>query len=153
MPSLTIFHWLLFDWFGYGGLHPNTDPVRPAPYAEVPFQRIIGRSLPAQAEAITPDDSLHYKRTVLAEQFYRLRADVLEWLLAIRRPDQRVMTTITGRQEAGECDPHSWRRWFAAGCDFFGNAWGAPPDFRPHPRYAGELEIVRAAFREMAALG
>jgi hypothetical protein len=79
------------------------------------------------------------------------RRDVVDWLLSIRRPGQRVMTTITGRQEGGECDPNSWREWYAKGCDFFGYAWGTPPDFRPHPRYAADLEVVRRAFREIAA--
>ncbi len=191
--SLYPVDWLLFDWFGYGGLNPNTDPVMPAPYAEKPFRRVIGRVLPERAEDITPNEQLRYKRVVLAEQFYRLRdavketspetrilfnvpyyaayepvwvdhpmlnesdglfaecsrPEVLEWLLAARKPQQRLMTTILGRVEEGECDPNSWRRWYQAGCDFFGYAWGTPPDFRPHPRYARELEIVRQAFKEM----
>ncbi len=185
--------WLLFDWFGYGGLAPNRDPVVPAPYAEEPFRRIIGRDLPDRIEEITPEEHLAYKRAVLAEQFKRLReavnsvspstkilfnvpyyeayeavwadhpmllesdalfaecskSDVMEWLLDIRRPEQRVMTTIVGRQQEGECDVTSWRRWFEAGCDFFGYAWGTPPDFRPHPRYEDEMRIVRDAFASM----
>jgi hypothetical protein len=74
--------------------------------------------------------------------------DVVPWLLRIRKPRQRVMTTIIGRQ-GGICDPNTWKRWYAAGCDFFGYAWAIPPDFRPHPRYAKQLEITRAAYREM----
>ena len=74
--------------------------------------------------------------------------DVMPWLLRIRKPFQRVMTTIIGRQD-GVCAPDTWRRWYAAGCDFFGYAWNVPPDFRPHARYAKELEIIRAAYREM----
>ena len=187
--------WLLFDWFGYGGLRPDTDPVVPADYAREPFARLIGRPLPATAAGITPDEQLRYKRAVLAEQFHRQhdavketspatrilfnvpywrpaetvwvdhpmlnesdglfaecsRRDVVDWLLAVRRPGQRVMTTITGRTEKGECDPNSWREWYDKGCDFFGYAWGTPPDFRPHPRYAEALDIVRRAFREMEA--
>jgi hypothetical protein len=77
------------------------------------------------------------------------RPEVMEWLLAVRRDDQRVMTTIVGRQQEGECDPSSWRRWYEAGCDFFGYAWGRPPDFRPHPRYDHDLATIRAAFEEM----
>jgi|LakMenEpi03Aug12_release.lakeMendotaPanAssembly.Ray.scaffolds.fasta_scaffold65417_3 hypothetical protein len=185
--------WLLFDWFGYGGLTPDTDPVVPAEYAKVPFRRIIGRDMPSKAEEITPDEQMAYKRAVLAEQFHRLRdavkesspgtkilfnvpywaaaetvwvnhpmlnesdglfaecskPDVLDWLLSIRKPGQRVMTTIAGRQEKGECDPNSWRQWYDKGCDFFGYAWGTPPDFRPHPRYAADLEVVRRAFWAM----
>ena len=72
---LTMFpvDWLLFDWFGYGGVQPDKDPVIPAPYAREPFQRIIGRPLPSLATDITAVERMRYKRAVLAEQFYRLR--------------------------------------------------------------------------------
>ncbi|MGO8745038.1 MAG: hypothetical protein ACLQNE_03520 [Thermoguttaceae bacterium] len=74
--------------------------------------------------------------------------DVMPWLLKIRKPHQRVLTVITGRTD-GVSDPNTWKRWYEAGCDFFGYAWGTPPDFRPHPRYAKELEITRNAYRTM----
>ena len=73
------------------------------------------------------------------------REDVVDWLLRVRRPQQRVMTTIIGRPD-GECEPDSWRRWHAKGLDFFGYAWGTPPDFRPHASYRDDVEIVRNAF-------
>ena len=73
---------------------------------------------------------------------------VVDWLLDIKRPEQRVMTTVVGRTN-DECDPNSWRDWYDKGCDFFGYAWGTPPDFRPHPRYAGDLDVIHAAFAEM----
>lgn len=76
------------------------------------------------------------------------RPEVMEWLLEVRRPGQRLMTTIIGRLD-DEADPNSWRRWHEAGCDFFGYAWGTPPDFRPHPRYEEGLRVVRKAFREI----
>ncbi len=77
--------------------------------------------------------------------------ELVSWLLRIRKPHQRVMTTILGRpDDQGVCDPDSWRRWYQAGCDFFGYAWAIPPDFRPHPRYAKDLEITRKAYHEMA---
>lgn len=188
--------WLLFDWFGYGGLKPDKDPVVPADYAREPFRRIVGREMPDTAAAITPEEQICYKRAVLAEQFRRLRdavketspgtkilfnipfwepdeaiwrdhpmiresdglfaegnrVDVMEWLVGVRQPGQRVMTTVLGRQQEGECDPRAWRRWYDEGCDFFGYAWGTPPDFRPHPRYAEDLKVVRQAFAEMDAL-
>jgi len=76
------------------------------------------------------------------------REDVVEWLLSVRRPRQRVMTTIIGRVDSkGECDPETWRKWHERGLDFFGYAWGTPPDFRPHPDYKRQLQIVRRAFR------
>ncbi len=74
--------------------------------------------------------------------------DVMPWLLKIRKPHQRVLTVITGRTD-GVSDPNTWKRWYQAGCDFFGYAWGTPPDFRPHPKYAKELEITRSAYRQM----
>lgn len=192
---LTLYpvDWLLLDWFVYGGLKPDKELVRPAPFVAKPFEEIIGRPMPATAAEIAPEEHLRYKREVLARQFRRIRdavketspgtkiifnvpyweprepiwvdhpmltesdglfaecsrADVLEWLLEIRRPGQRVMTTVLGRIDADECDPNSWRRWYDAGCDFFAYAWGTPPDFRPHPRYNDGLAIVRRAFHEM----
>jgi hypothetical protein len=76
--------------------------------------------------------------------------EVVGWLLKIRKPHQRVMTTIIGRPgDKGVCDPNTWKKWYAAGCDFFGYAHGIPPDFRPHPALQAEVEIVRTAYREM----
>ena len=185
--------WLLFDWFVYGGLKPDVELVRPAPFVEAPFAEICGRPMPDRTEEITPAEHLGYKREVLARQFHRLRdavketspgtrilfnvpywesneaiwqghpmlresdglfaecsrPEIVEWLLAIRQPGQRVMTTVLGRTEDGECDPESWRRWHKEGCDLCGYAWGAPPDFRPAPRYAADMEIVRKAFAEI----
>ena len=60
-----------------------------------------------------------------------------------------AMTTIVGR-EGGLSKPDTWRRWYQAGCDFFGYAWSTPPDFRPHPKFVKELEITCAAYHEMA---
>jgi hypothetical protein len=77
------------------------------------------------------------------------RDDVVEWLLKIRKPHQSVMTTIIGRVDDDQCDPDSWRKWFARGCDFFGYAWSTPPLIKPHPSYDKGLEIVRNAFHQM----
>ena len=75
---------------------------------------------------------------------------VVDWLLKIRKPNQRVMTTIIGRPDVkGLCDPNTWRKWYEAGCDFFGYAHGTPPDFRPHHALREQVEIVRQAYREM----
>jgi hypothetical protein len=75
--------------------------------------------------------------------------DVMEWALKVGKPSQRVFTTITGRPD-GTSKPDSWRKWYARGCDFFGYAWGTPPDFRPDASHDKELRIVRAAFKEMS---
>ncbi len=38
--------------------------------------------------------------------------EVVSWLLKIRKPHQRVMTTIIGRQDRkGTCDPNTWKKW------------------------------------------
>ncbi len=189
--------WILFDMFLYGSEHINEFPVEPAPFVEKPFEEIIGRPMPGTAEEITPEESLAYKREIMARQFYRIRdavketspetkilfnvpylsnvqpvwqghpmmnesdglfaevtkPEVLEWLLDVRKPDQRVMTTIIGMGEKRElCDPSLWRRWYNEGCDFFGYAWGTPPDFRPHAFHAESLEITRAAFQEIRGM-
>ena len=183
--------WMVFDWFVYGSLHPNDFAVQPAWFVKGPFKEIIGRDMPEDAAEITPEESLQYKRAVLARQFYRLREAVhdanretkiyfnvpyrkpaealwvdhptlnesdmllaessdavVPWLLKIRKPHQRVMTTVVGRQD-GVSDPMTWRKWFKAGCDFFGYAWGTPPDFRPHPAYAAAVDTVRQAYHQM----
>jgi hypothetical protein len=183
---------ILFDWFVYGSLTPDY-PVQPAWFVKEPFQQIIGHPMPDNATDISAEESLTYKRGVLATQFDRIRKtvrqaspgtqigfnvpywnaaedlwvdhpmlnesnylvaestheDVLEWLLKQRKPNQRVMTTIIGRLDEGQCDSNSWRKWYGRGVDFCGYAWGTPPDFRPHPRYTADLAIVRKAFQEI----
>ena len=190
--SLRLYpvEWILFDMWFYGIVHCNDFALQPAWFVKKPFKEIIGRDMPAEASEITPEESMKYKREVMARQFYRIREavrkaspetkigfnvpyekpaepiwkdhpmlnesdmlfaessdEVVPWLLSIRKPHQRVMTTIIGK--AGFCNPSTWKRWYNAGCDFFGYAWGTPPDFRPHPSYAKDLEIVRRAYQEM----
>lgn len=77
------------------------------------------------------------------------REDVVEWLLRVRKPEQRVLTTIIGRPDDGECEPETWRKWYDKGVDLCGYAWGTPPDFRPHPSYHRNLDVVRRAFKEI----
>jgi len=186
-------NWLLLDWFAYGALVPNGGAVQPAEFVKEPFQRIIGRVMPNQAEAITAEENLKYKRVVLAEQFTELKAavketspktkiifnvpyhqakeelwvdhpmlqqsdglfaessdDVVGWLLDVRRPAQRVMTTIIGRG-GGLSDPNTWEKWYRRGCDFFGYAWATPPGFEPTADYAKQLDITRRAFAAMSS--
>jgi len=76
---------------------------------------------------------------------------VVGWLLRVRKPEQRVMTTIIGRGK-GVTDPGSWRKWYDQGCDFFGYAWGTPPSFLPTAMYDEELKVVKAAFAEIEKL-
>jgi len=78
------------------------------------------------------------------------RPELIDWLVGIRKPGQHIMTTIIGRTEEGETNPHLWRELVEKGCDyFFGYGWGTPPDFHPHHHYGADLEIVRQAFKEM----
>jgi hypothetical protein len=77
------------------------------------------------------------------------QADVVNWLLKIRKPPQRVMTTVTGRLDQGACDANSWRVWHEKGCDLFGYAWCTPPRLKPHPSYTRDISIVRRAFKQI----
>jgi hypothetical protein len=185
--------WINFDCFNYGKYNSNDFPVQPSPHVKGPFKEIIGREMPEKASEITPEESLKYKREIMARQFYRIREamhkgnpgtkanfnvpffkpaepmwvdhpmvnecdqlvaestdEVMDWLLKIRKPHQRVMTTIIGRpNEKGVCDPNTWRKWYEAGCDFFGYAHGTPPDFRPHASLKDQVESVRKAYQQM----
>lgn len=183
--------WINFDWFAYGSVKPDEFAVQPAWFVEKPFREICGRAMPATAAEIAPEESLAYKREILARYFHRIREtmrrespgtraffnvplwkpaealwvdhpmlretdmlvaessdEVVDWLLSIRRPGQRVMTTIAGRG-GGLSQPQTWRKWYEAGCDFFGYAWATPPDFRPHAYFANDVAVTRAAYREM----
>ena len=76
--------------------------------------------------------------------------DVMDWVLRIRKPGQRVMVTFYGRpDQPGLCDPTTWRKWHAQGCDFFAYVWGNPPDFHPQPYCHEALKVIRKAFDEM----
>ena len=185
--------WINFDCFNYGKFNCNDFPVQPSKYVKGPFKEIIGREMPEMAEEITPEESLKYKREIMARQFYRIREavhqgnpetkanfnvpfykpaepmwvdhpmlnecdqllaessdEIVEWLLKVRKPHQRVMTTIIGRpDEKGVCDANTWKKWYEKGCDFFGYAHGTPPDFRPHHSLTAQVEIVRQAYHQM----
>ena len=186
--------WINFDCFNYGKYDSNDFPVQPSRHVKGPFKEIIGREMPEKAADITPEESLQYKRAIMARQYYRIREAmhagnpgtkanfnvpffkpaepmwvdhpmvnecdqliaessddaIMNWLLAIRKPHQRLMTTIVGRpHDQGLCDPSSWRKWYEAGCDFFGYVHGIPPDFRPPAALKDEVEVVRQAYRQM----
>ena len=67
--------YLQFDMFDYGGLGPDF-AVQPAWFVKQPFSEIIGRQMPDSAGEITPEESLKYKRAVLARQFQHIRETV-----------------------------------------------------------------------------
>ena len=99
------------------------------------------------------DEALWRDHPMLAESdglFAESSDEVVGWLLRVKKPGQRVMTTIVGRGE-GVTDPGSWKKWYAKGCDFFGYAWATPPTFFPTAMYDEELKVVKAAFAEMQA--
>jgi hypothetical protein len=185
--------WINFDCFNYGKYNSNDFAVQPSKFVKGPFKEIIGREMPEKASEITAQESLKYKREIMARQFHRIQEamhkgnpgtkanfnvplfkpaepmwvdhpmlkecdqliaessdEVVGWLLKIRQPHQRVMTTIIGRPDTnGLCDPNTWKKWYAAGCDFFGYAHGTPPDFRPHSSLQAQVDIVRSAYHQM----
>ena len=81
--------WLLFDWFVYGSLHPDDFHVQPAWFVKQPFQQIIGRPMPEKAEQITLEESLTYKRQVLARQFHAIQKTV-----RLASPGTKIMFNI-----------------------------------------------------------
>jgi hypothetical protein len=75
--------WILFDWFCYGDLDSGFH-VQPAWFVKQPFREIIGREMPEDSSQITPEESLTYKREVLARFFVRIRKTVKETSPATR---------------------------------------------------------------------
>ena len=69
--------YLQFDMFDYGGMGPDF-PVQPAWFVKKPFAEIIGREMPETAGEITAEESLRYKRELLARQFWRIHDTVLQ---------------------------------------------------------------------------
>ena len=77
--------------------------------------------------------------------------EVVGWLLNVRKPGQRVMTTIIGRGK-GVTDPGSWESGMTMAAIFSVTPGALPPSFHPIPMYDGELEVVKAAFAEIEKL-
>jgi len=190
--------WLLLDWFDYGSHTDEWPRVNPEFwFVQENFERICGRPAPERSQEITDEEDLLYKRTVLAEQFYKIRdavkqtnpdtkimfnvpyyratdprwvdhpmvlesdglfsestkPEVMEWLLKVKRPEQRLMTTIAGLYNDPElCKTDSWREWHARGCDFFAYVWGVPPEFKLHESFEPVVQQVKAAFEEIEAM-
>jgi hypothetical protein len=86
------------------------------------------------------------------------RPEIVDWLLTLRRPDQRVWVTIHGRPDDlvdGEAiawsDRSTWRHWADRGCDLVAWAWGIPTDARVHPVERPAIREVTDAFQRLAA--
>jgi len=76
--------------------------------------------------------------------------DVMEWLLKVKKPEQRVMTTVIGRIEDDSlCDPNAWEKWYSLGCDVLGVAIPKTPDFRPPECYSEKIKIIKDAFKRI----
>lgn len=83
---------------------------------------------------------------------------IVDWLLSVKRPEQRLLTTIYGRPDDvvdGErivwSDVASWRHWTERGCDLVAWAWPVPPRGTVHPVEQPAIDAVTAAFTELAA--
>ena len=74
--------------------------------------------------------------------------EVVSWLLEVRKPNQRVMTTVIGRGD-GLSQPDTWKKWYDKGCDFFGYAHGTPPSYLPVKEFDKDLATTRKAFQTM----
>jgi len=81
--------YLLFDWFVYGDLRPDSYTIKPAWYMKQPFLEIIGRTLPESAADITAEENLRYKREIMARQFHRIRDAVKQ-----TSPNTRIMFNV-----------------------------------------------------------
>jgi hypothetical protein len=72
--------------------------------------------------------------------------ELVEYLLSIKRPEQRLFLTVVNYIDGFRFDAEKVRRWHERGCDFHGYAWGRPPDWRPAPRFTKALDAYRAFF-------
>lgn len=71
---------------------------------------------------------------------------LVEYLLAIKKPAQRLFLTVVNCLDGFKFDTESWRKWYERGCDFQGYAWGTPPDWRPAPRFHDAIASFRDVF-------
>ena len=71
---------------------------------------------------------------------------LVEYLLKIKRPDQRMFLTVINCLDGFKFDTASWKKWYDRGCDFQGYAWGTPPDWRPAPRFQKAIDGFRDTF-------
>lgn len=71
--------------------------------------------------------------------------DVVDWLLEIRRPEQRVFSTIISGIDQRH-DPERWKLLHARGCDLIGWGFPDPATLIPGPWYEEDFKIIRNAF-------
>jgi hypothetical protein len=75
-------------------------------------------------------------------------APLVEYLLAIRRPGQRLSLAVVNCLDGFRFDTETWKTWYERGCDFQGYAWGSPPDWRPAARFRGVVDAYRETFTQ-----
>lgn len=85
-------------------------------------------------------------------------ADIVEWLLAVRQPGQRVMTTIHGRPDDHVdgttirwSDAATWRHWSDRDCDLMAWTFPVPPGATPHRSDSLAINTVAGAYRRLAS--
>jgi hypothetical protein len=74
---------------------------------------------------------------------------LVEYLLGIRRPEQRLFLTVINCLDGFRFDTSTWQKWFDRGCDFHGYAWGTPPDWRPAARFQAAVSCFRDVFTKL----
>jgi len=90
--------WINFDCFNYGKYNSNDFHVQPSPFVKTPFKEFVGRDMPEKASEITPEESLKYKREIMARQFHRIRE-------AMHRgnPEQKPTSTYPSSSRGNPC--------------------------------------------------
>jgi hypothetical protein len=71
---------------------------------------------------------------------------LVEYLLQIKKPEQRLFLTVINCLDGFIFDTRSWKKWYDLGCDFLGYAWGTPPNWRPAPRFQNAIDGFRDIF-------
>ena len=84
-------------------------------------------------------------------------SEIVDWLLSVRRNEQRVWTTIHGRPDdhvVGRtiqwADVSSWRHWSDRGCDLVAWTFPTPPQAEAHPKDRAAISQIAAAYRLLA---
>ena len=70
--------------------------------------------------------------------------ELVDFLLRIKRDDQRLFLTVINCLDHFRFDPSKWEGLLERGCDIQGYAWGTPPDWRPAPRFKDAIDAFRA---------
>ena len=74
---------------------------------------------------------------------------LVEYLLGIKKPDQRLFLTMVNFIDGFKFNKEKWRKWYELGCDFQGYAWGIPPDWRPAARFKDAVDSFREIFTQL----